>query len=130
MFQKSDNSKTLSVMFKTTRVFHQKIKHFFAAMTKRSVTKIVGEGNCFRKIFIELKCSTNGSRNLCDFKCMGESRAIVITFMIDENLSLIFKPTKSLAMNNSIAIALKCGAIRILRFWLFSSAAVAAFLSI
>ena len=37
---------------------------------------------------------------------MGESRAIIITFMIDEDLGFVFESAKGATMDDAIAIAL------------------------
>jgi hypothetical protein len=57
---------------------------------------------------------------------MRETGAIIITFVVDENLSFIFQPPECCCVQNPIPIALKNGPVFRLIFWMLASFAVLA----
>ena len=50
--------------------YHNFMEHTLSCMTKRCVSKIMPESNCFRKICIKAKSSSYRSRNLSYFQGM------------------------------------------------------------
>jgi hypothetical protein len=71
------------------------------------VSHIVTQRNRLDQILVESEGSSDGSSNLRDFESVSHPRPVMITCGVDENLSLVLKPTKRLAVQNSISIPLK-----------------------
>ena len=66
------------------------IEHVLAGMAERSMPQVVPQGDRLRQIFIEAEGPGDGSRNLRDFKGMGQPGPIVIACRNEKNLGLMF----------------------------------------
>ena len=80
-------------------------------MTKGWVAQIMPEANTLGQIFIKSQNARYRTPDLRDFKAMRQSRAVIITFMGDKNLSLTFETAKSRTVNNAVFVALKRAAL-------------------
>jgi hypothetical protein len=80
-------------------------------MTKGRMTEIVRETNALDQVFVAAQGTRQRPPNLSNFQRVGESGAEVITFVVDENLRLIFEPPKRGCVKNTVPVALKSGAI-------------------
>ena len=49
--------------------------------------------------------------DLGHFKCMGQTGAVVIALVVDENLGFVFQPAKSAGVQDAVSVALETGAI-------------------
>jgi hypothetical protein len=58
---------------------------------------------------------------------MREPGAVVVTFVVHENLGFVFEPTKSGGMNDTVTVSLKSGPVRMLLFLVVASPTVTAF---
>src|SRR5262245_53218497 len=63
------------------------------------------------QILIAAQSARQRASDLGNFERMGEAGAKVITLVVDEDLSLVFKPSEGGGVENTVAVALKCGAI-------------------
>jgi hypothetical protein len=81
----------------------------------------------FGKILVQLHGFTNGAGDLRDFQGMRQSGTVIIPFMIDKYLGLIFQPTKSGRMDHPVAVALKTGPVRMLFLIVLPARAFATF---
>ena len=79
-------------------------------MTKGGVPQIVRQTDRFDQIFVGAQRTGDGTTDLGDFKRVRQARAVIIAFGIDENLGLIFKPSESGRVQNTVAVALKASA--------------------
>ena len=61
---------------------------------------------------------------------MREPGAVVVAFVLHENLGFVFEPTKSGGMNDAVSVSLKSGSVRMLLLLVVTSPTVAAFNSI
>src|SRR6185369_9330162 len=99
------------VVVKATEVLHQAGERYFARMPKRGVAKIVGKTNCLNQILVGTQGPRKCPTDLSDFQGMGEAGAEVVAFEIDEDLGLIFEPSKRGGMKDAVAVALERGPI-------------------
>ena len=102
-----DDAQTLGVVFETAEFGHQSIQNTFTRMAERRMAQIVGQHDRLGKVFIEPQRTGDGSTDLRALHRMGQPGAIIITFMIDEDLGLIFQPTECCRMHDAIPIPLK-----------------------
>src|SRR3990167_818803 len=61
---------------------------------------------------------------------MGQTRAVVIPFVVDKNLCFILEAPESAGMHDSRAVALKSGTVRMLFFGVDTPAALCALIGI
>jgi hypothetical protein len=76
-------------------------------MPVRSVAEIMSKNNSLGEVLIEGQGSCYGAPNLSDFEGMSEATAIIIAFVIDEDLGLVGQASESVGVNNAITITLK-----------------------
>ncbi len=83
------------------------IERMFAGMSERWMAEIVCERAGLSEVLIKAKGARERPRDLGDLKGMGEPRSIVVTLVVDENLSFVGEPAKGRRMNDAVAIAAK-----------------------
>ena len=84
----------------------------FARVSVRRVAEVVTERDRFGKVLVEPKRARNRAGNLADFQRMRKPRTVMVAFGGKKNLRFVFKSTKRLAMDYSVAVALILGAHR------------------
>ena len=97
------------------------IERFFPRVTERRVTEVVGKGDGFRQILVELQGAGDRASDLRDFERMGEACTVMVFFGVDEHLRFVFEAAKRFRMQDTIAIALIGGSHRIGVFGAFAS---------
>ncbi len=65
----------------------------------------------------------HGAGDLRHFQRMGEPRAVIIAFMLHEDLRLVLEPAKGRGMDDAVAVALIAGARRAFRLGIEAAAA-------
>jgi hypothetical protein len=73
------------------------------------MTAVVPNGNCFGECNIEPECSRNCRCYLCHFKRVGEASALMVVGK-DKHLGFAGKATKSIGVQDAVAVAFEAGA--------------------
>ncbi len=107
VFELCHNAQRMLVVIETTMLLHQAGQGGLTGMTKRGMTNIMGQADCFHQIFVRAKGAGNRSPDLSDFDGVGKASAVIIAFVVDEDLGLILKPAKSRGVDNAFAVALE-----------------------
>ena len=74
-------------------------------MAKWRMPEIVCQGERFGEVFIQAKGPRDRPSNLGDLEGMRETCAVMITFVLDENLGLAEQPPKGVGMDDPVAVA-------------------------
>src|SRR6516165_3823782 len=74
-------------------------------MAEGRVAEIVGERERLGQVLIKPKPSRHRAGDLGHLEAMGESRAVVIALVIDENLRLVVQPPEGSGMQDAVAVA-------------------------
>jgi iron-sulfur cluster assembly accessory protein len=115
-FELSDNAQRLGIMIKAAVRSHQFVEHILASVAKRRMAKIMRKRQRLGEIVVETERAGKRARNLTDFERMSESGAEMVALVRDEDLRLVGQPPEGRAMDDAVAIALKCRARS--RIWL------------
>ena len=75
-------------------------------MAERRVAKIMGKAQRLCQILVDRQKPRHGARDLGDFERMSEPRAIIVPFVLHENLRFVFKTPECRRMDDPVAIAL------------------------
>ena len=110
MYEIFDDAEALFVVFETAVIFHEAIEDGFAAMAESGMAEVVGEGDGFGEVFVEIEGAGDVAGDASDFDGVGEAGAEMIAGAIEENLGLIFEAAEGAGMNDAIAVALVMGA--------------------
>src|SRR5690242_10706779 len=81
------------------------IERTLAGMPKRRMTEVVGQCQCFSKVFVETKRACERAGDLRDFERMGEPGTEMVALVKDKNLRLVSKAAEGGRMNDPVAIA-------------------------
>src|SRR5262245_35430132 len=73
-------------------------------MTERRMAEIVCERQCFREVLVEPERTRKRTSDLGDFQSVRQARAVVIAFVIDENLRLVGKPPERRGMDDPVTV--------------------------
>ena len=97
----------LCIMVKPPIGLHALMQRILPSVTEGWVPEIMGQGESLGQIFIQFEGARQRAGDLGHFQSVGQSRPIVIPFMIDKNLCLVFKTAKCRRMNDPVSVALK-----------------------
>ena len=103
---------------------HGFVEGTFASVAEGRVAEVVGQGEGFHQIGIELQFVGDGARDLADFQSVGEAVAKVVGVAAREDLRLRFQTAEGAGMNNAVAVALKVVPVGMRRFGIAASAGV------
>jgi hypothetical protein len=99
------------------------IESALARMTERRVAEIVGESARLGEVLVEAEGAGKRAGDLSNLKGVGQARAIVVAFVIDENLGFVSEPAERRAMDDAVAIAAEIVARRTRRLLIEAAAA-------
>ena len=85
---------------------HGLVQRVFPRMAEGGMAEIVGERNGFNQIFVEAENARQRARDLRDLQAVGQSRAVVIAFVINEDLRLVDEPPERCGVYDAVAVAL------------------------
>jgi hypothetical protein len=68
------------------------------------MSEIMRQGQGFNQVFIQSQTSGDSTTDLSNFQGMGQTGAVIITFMIDKDLGFVLEPPEGGTMDNSVAI--------------------------
>ena len=83
-------------------------------MTEGRVTQVVRQADGLDQILVAAQGAGDGATDLRDFDGVRETGAIVIAFVVDEDLRLVFQAAEGGGVNDAVAVTLEGGTI----FWL------------
>src|SRR4030095_2376336 len=114
------DAQDLGVVCESAVRAHQLIERFFAGVTKRRMTKVVSEGNCFSEVLVEAKSAGDGAANRGVFDRVRQPCAKMIARAVEEDLSLVFEAAECLGVNDPSAVAFVFRPMRVGRFRVFA----------
>jgi hypothetical protein len=75
------------------------------------MAQVVSQADAFDQVFVSSQGACQRTANLSDLQGMCQARAIIITFIVDKNLGLIFQAPECGCVQNTVAVALETGAV-------------------
>ncbi len=110
--QLRQDAKSLLVVVEAGEIGHGGGERVLAGMAEGRVAEVVGEGHRLGKVLIEPEGAGDRAGDLRHLDAVGQPRAIVVAFVEDEDLSLVFQPPEGGAMDDAVAVALELRAGR------------------
>ena len=110
-----DDAQRLRIVIEAAMGRHRRVELGLAGMAEGRMAEIVGERQRLREILVEAEHAGDRARDLRHLEAVGEPRAVMIAFVIDEDLGLVFEATKGRRVEDAIAVALKDGPRRAFR---------------
>jgi len=83
-------------------------------MAEWRVAKVMGQAYRLDEILIQFESAGDGTRDLTHFQSMRQPCAIIVAFVVDKNLRLVFKPAKGGRVYDSVPVALVTGPVAML----------------
>ena len=115
-------------MIEPAVIAHAFGQHLLTRMSKRRMTEIVSERNCFRQVLVQSQRTRDGAADRRHLDRMRQARAQMVAGAVEKHLRLIFEAAERARMNNTRTIPLKFGAIRVTRLSVLPPARFARFL--
>ncbi len=112
--QAGQDAQSLVVMREPAKAGHFGIEGLLAGMAERGMAEIVGQRQCFGQILVEAESTADRACDLGHLEAVGEPRPVVVALVVDKDLRLMGQPAESRAMNDAVAVALKCRPHRML----------------
>ena len=112
LLQLGDDAKRLRIVIEAAIGPHDVVKRVFARVAEGRMAEIMGERDGFSEIVVKAERPRQRARDLAHFQRMGQPRAVVVAVMGDEDLRLMGEPPEGGAMDDAVAVALKCRAGR------------------
>jgi hypothetical protein len=104
--QHLDHAEALLVVVEPPVTLHQAIQGLLASMTEGGMSKVVSKGDCFGQILVETEGPRDGATDRGDLDRVGQSGTVMVSFAIEENLSLAVESSEGGAVDDPIAVAL------------------------
>ncbi len=112
VFEPGDDADGLHVVVEPAETGHFLVQHALAGVPERGMSEVVRQGDGLGQILVEAQRPGDRARHLADFQCMGQPRAEVLPFVMEEHLGLILQAPEGRRMDDPVAIALEFRACR------------------
>ena len=110
MLKVGDQAQRVRVMVEAAEGFHRLRQRVFARMAERRVAEIVRECQCFGEVFMQAQRAADRAGQLRNFEAVREACAVMVAFVVDEYLCLVFQAAESSGMDDAVTVALERGA--------------------
>ena len=111
LLQFGDEAQGLLVVVESAEVLHQAAEGGFAGMSEGRMSHIVNEADCLHQVFICAQRAGDGTSDLRHLERVSQARAIIVAFVVDENLGLVFEAAEGGRVQDAVAVALERSAV-------------------
>ena len=105
LFERGDDAKRLGIVIEAAGTFHRGVERALAGMAEGRMAEIVGKRERLGEILIDAQRAGERAGDLRHFEAVGQARAVVIAFVIDEDLGLVVEPPERRRMQDAVAVA-------------------------
>src|SRR5690242_4745879 len=99
MLERRQEPKRVGVVVEAADLRSGSAERLFAGMTERGMPQIMRETERFGEVVIDREHARNGTGDLRDFEGMGEACAVIIAFMMHEDLCLVLQTAEGRRMD-------------------------------
>ncbi len=128
VLEEFDDAEALAVVFEAAGVGHELVEGLFAFVAEGGVAKVVGKGDGFGEVFVEVECLGEVSGDGGDFDSVGEACAEASASAVEEDLGFVAELAEGAGVDDSVAVALVGGSPVFFGFGVASASGVLAFL--
>jgi len=107
-----DDLQGLRVVVEAAEVRHAFGQRILARVPEGRVAEIVHQGDRLGQILVQAQRARHRARDLRHLDRVGQPRAVVVSFMLDEDLGLVLEAAKGRRMKDPVTIALEGRAMR------------------
>ena len=105
LFQLGDDAQRLRIVVEAAGALHGGVERALAGVAERRMAEIMRERERLGQILVDAKGSGERAGDLRDFEAVGQPRAVMIAFVIDEDLGLVVQPAEGGRMQDAVAVA-------------------------
>ena len=106
VFELGNEPKRMRVVIEAAEIQSRGVQRFFAGMAERRVAEIVGERQGFGEILVQRQNARETARDLRHLQRMRQPRAVIVAFVLHEDLRLVLEPAEGGGVDDAIAVAL------------------------
>ena len=111
-FEERDHADRLGIVVEAAEVRHFGIERALARVTEGRMAEIMGERQGLGEVLVEPERPGDCARDLRHFQRVGESGAVVVALVDQEDLGLLAQAPERCRMKYAVAVALEFGAGR------------------
>ncbi len=112
MLQLGHQTQRMGIVIEAAERRRRRGKRFFAGMAERRVAEVVRQRDRLGQILVQRQHPRDGAGDLRHFQRMGHPRAVIIAFVLHEDLRLVLEAAERGGMDDAVAVALVTGARR------------------
>ena len=105
--QPGDDAQSLRIVIEPAVTLHRGVEHVLAGMAKTGVAKIMRQRHRLGQLDIKIERRRHRPRHLRHLDGMRQTRAEIITLMLDEHLGLVLQTPERRGMDDPVPVALK-----------------------
>ena len=124
--QDRHDAQALDVVLEPSVILHALVKRVLPGVPERRVPQVVAQCQNLAEVLVEAEHPGDRAGDLRRLHAVRQARAVVITLVIDEHLRFVFEPAERRGVNDTVPVALKAGAVGMLRLVVNPSEASAA----
>ena len=109
VFEELDDAEALTVVFEAAGLGHELVEGLLAFVAEGGVAEVVGKGDGFGKVFVEVEGLGEVSGNGGDFDGMGKACAKEAAGAVKEDLGFVAELAKRARVDDSVAVSLIAG---------------------
>ena len=106
MLKLLDDTEAVGVVFKAAVAFHQAREHGFALVAEGRMAEVMGEGDGFGQVSVQLEGAGDVARYGGDFHRVREPGAEMIAGAVEEHLGLVFETAEGARVDDPVAVPL------------------------
>src|SRR5690606_8424030 len=106
-----DDAQRLQVVLEAAELVHARVQLVLPGMPERRVAEIVREAHGLDEILVEAHRPGDRAGDLSHLERMREARAVVVAFVVDEDLGLVDEAAEGRGVDDAVAVALELVAI-------------------
>ncbi len=100
----------MGVVVEAANVAGERVQRFLTGMAERRVAQIVRQRHRLGQVLVGLEQPRQAARQLRHFQRMGQPGAVMVAFMLHENLGLVLEAAEGRGMDDAVAVAAVTGA--------------------
>ena len=121
------HSQPVGIVVEPAVVFHQLRQSVLARVAERRVPEVVRQGYRLHQLLVEPESPRYGPRYLSHLDRVGKPRTVIIAFVVDEYLCLVFKPAESGGIDYPVLVPLVDRAVGVFLFIVLAPSRLGAF---
>jgi hypothetical protein len=108
--RRSTTRRTWAVVAEAAEILHRVVERDLAAVAERGMPDVVRQREGLAQRLVQRQRVPEAAGDLAHLEAVGQARAVLVAFPVDEDLRLVHQPAERRAMDDAVPIALEARA--------------------